>query len=95
LILINWAQSSSRIRKMSGQNRVTPASKRYVTDWESHTPSMIRAARVSLNSELEGVKVVNNCQGLTARADSVLKQLFSNLIENSLKHGKNVSQIKI
>jgi PAS domain S-box-containing protein len=50
---------------------------------------------VSLISELKGVKVVNNCQGLTVVADSALRQLFFNLIENSLKHGKNVSQIKI
>jgi signal transduction histidine kinase len=50
---------------------------------------------VSLFSELKGVKVVNNCQGLTVMADSALRQLFFNLIENSLKHGKNVSQIKI
>ena len=50
---------------------------------------------VSLISELKGVKVVNNCQGLTVMADSALRQLFFNLIDNSLKHGKNVSQIKI
>jgi PAS domain S-box-containing protein len=50
---------------------------------------------VSLISDLKGVKVVNNCQGLTVMADSALRQLFFNLIENSLKHGKNVSQIKI
>lgn len=50
---------------------------------------------VSLISELKGVKVVNNCQGLTVMADSALRRLFFNLIENSLKHGKNVSQIKI
>jgi PAS domain S-box-containing protein len=50
---------------------------------------------VSLIAELKGVKVVNNCQGLTVMADSALGQLFFNLIENSLKHGKNVSQIKI
>jgi PAS domain S-box-containing protein len=50
---------------------------------------------VSLISELKGVKIMNNCQGLTVMADSVLRQLFFNLIQNSLKHGKNVSQIKI
>jgi PAS domain S-box-containing protein len=50
---------------------------------------------VSLVSELKGVKVVNNSQGLTVMADSAISQLFFNLIENSLKHGKNVSQIKI
>jgi PAS domain S-box-containing protein len=50
---------------------------------------------VSLISELKGVKVVNNCQGLTVMADSALRQLFFNLFENSLKHGKKVSQIKI
>lgn len=50
---------------------------------------------VSLIAESKGVNVVNICQGLTVMADSALRQLFFNLIENSLEHGKNVSQIKI
>jgi len=47
-----------------------------------------------LLSQLQGVKVVNDCHGLTVMADSLLRQLFYNLIDNSLKHGKRVSQIR-
>jgi signal transduction histidine kinase len=37
------------------------------------------------------VKVINDCHGLTLIADSFLRQLFFNLIDNSLKHGKKVT----
>jgi len=49
----------------------------------------------SLFSDLQGVKVVNECHGLGVIADSLLSQLFYNMIDNSLKHGKKVSQIRI
>lgn len=39
--------------------------------------------------------MTNECQGLTVLADSMLRQLFYNLIDNSLKHGENASQIRI
>jgi len=45
--------------------------------------------------QLHGVKVTNECHGLTVMADSLLRQLFYNLIDNSLRHGKKVSQIKV
>jgi PAS domain S-box-containing protein len=48
---------------------------------------------VSLFSDLSAVKVVNECHGLTVLADSLLRQLFYNLIHNSLVHGERVSQI--
>ncbi len=48
-----------------------------------------------LFSDLQGIKVVNNCKGLTVLADSLLRQLFYNLIDNSLRHGKKVSQIRV
>jgi signal transduction histidine kinase len=48
-----------------------------------------------LFSDLPGVKVVNDCHGLTVLADSLLRQLFYNLIDNSLKHGEKVSQIRV
>jgi PAS domain S-box-containing protein len=50
---------------------------------------------VSLFSDLNGVKVVNECHSLTVLADSLLRQLFYNLIDNSLKYGKKLSQIRI
>jgi PAS domain S-box-containing protein len=41
------------------------------------------------------VKVVNNCQGLKVFADSLLKQLFFNLIDNTRKYGKITTTIKM
>jgi len=50
---------------------------------------------VHLFSNLQSVKVVNDCRGLTVQADSLLRQVFYNLIHNSLKHGQKVSQIRV
>jgi signal transduction histidine kinase len=50
---------------------------------------------VSQFSELRNLKVVNDCRGLKVLADSLLKQLFYNLIDNSLKHGEKASQIRV
>ncbi len=50
---------------------------------------------VSLLSGSEGVTIVNQCHGLTVLADSLLRQLFYNLIDNSLKHGQKVRQIRV
>lgn len=50
---------------------------------------------VHLFSNLQNVKVVNDCRGLTVRADSLLRQLFYNLIHNSLKHGQRISHIRV
>ena len=50
---------------------------------------------VSLFSDLQNVKISNDCHGLTVLADSLLNKLFFNLIDNSLKHGKQTSQIRI
>jgi len=41
------------------------------------------------------LNVINSCQGLNVIADSMLKQLFYNLIDNSIKHGKTVTEIKL
>jgi PAS domain S-box-containing protein len=49
----------------------------------------------SLFSDLKGVKMVNECRGLTVLADSLLSQLFYNLIDNSLKYGEKTQQIKV
>jgi len=50
---------------------------------------------VMLHPNLKGVKVVNKCHGLTVVADSLVRQLFYNLIDNSLKHGEKVNRIKV
>jgi len=50
---------------------------------------------ISLFSDLKGAKVINDCHGLTVFADSLLRQLFYNLIDNSLKYGKKISKIRV
>ena len=50
---------------------------------------------VSLFSDLKGTKVINECHGLTVLADSLLRQLFYNLIDNTLKYGKKTSKIRV
>jgi signal transduction histidine kinase len=46
-------------------------------------------------SDLKGTRLVNDCQGLTVLADSLLTSLFYNLIDNSLKHGEKVKKIRV
>jgi PAS domain S-box-containing protein len=46
-------------------------------------------------SNLRTVKIINECQGLQVMADSLLRQLFYNFIDNSLKHGEKVTQIRL
>jgi signal transduction histidine kinase len=41
------------------------------------------------------VKVVNDCQGLRLLADSLLKQLFYNFIDNTRKYGKKTTTIRV
>lgn len=53
------------------------------------------AEAAMLFSDLKDVKVVNDCKGLFVLADSLLRQLFYNLIDNSLRHGKKVSKIRM
>ncbi|UCE96038.1 MAG: PAS domain S-box protein [Candidatus Bathyarchaeota archaeon] len=48
----------------------------------------------SLLPNLEGVKITNECHGLKLLADSLLRQFFYNLIDNSLKHGGKISEIR-
>ena len=48
-----------------------------------------------LFQDLKGVRVLNECHGLTVLSDSLLRQLFYNLIDNSLKYGEKLSQIRI
>jgi signal transduction histidine kinase len=49
----------------------------------------------SLFSDLKGAKLINECQGLMVLADSLLRQLFYNLIDNTLKYGRKVSRIRV
>ena len=41
------------------------------------------------------IELVNECENLTVQADSLLRQVFYNLIENTLKHGETVTTIKV
>jgi signal transduction histidine kinase len=50
---------------------------------------------VALLPSVSAIKIVNDCQGLEVTADSLLKQLFYNFLDNSLKHGGRVSQIRL
>ena len=50
---------------------------------------------VALFSGSFSLEVINDCHGLTLLADSFLRQLFYNLIDNSLKHGQKVTRIRV
>lgn len=50
---------------------------------------------VGLFPDLKGVRIVNECGGLTVLADSLLRQLFYNLIDDSLKYGEKLTQIRV
>jgi PAS domain S-box-containing protein len=50
---------------------------------------------VSLFSDLKGAELINECHGLTVLADSMLRQIFYNLIDNSLKYGEKISKIRV
>jgi PAS domain S-box-containing protein len=49
----------------------------------------------SLFTDLKGVKIVNECRGYSVQADAMLSTIFHNLIDNSLKYGQNLTQIKV
>jgi len=48
-----------------------------------------------LFSDLKGAKLINDCRGLTVLADSMLRQLFYNLIDNTLKYGEKTRRIRV
>jgi len=50
---------------------------------------------VTLFSGVEKIKFTNECNGLIVLSDSLLRQLFYNLIHNSLVHGKTVNKIRL
>src|SRR5271157_739112 len=49
----------------------------------------------SFFTSINGTKTENKCKGLTVFADSLLRQLFYNLIDNSMKYGEHVTHINI
>ena len=48
-----------------------------------------------LFSDLKGAELINECRGLTVLADSMLRQLFYNLIDNTLKYGEKTRTIRV
>jgi signal transduction histidine kinase len=51
---------------------------------------------VSLFVDLKGVTVVNECEDIEVNANSLLLELFHNMIDNSLKYGPpKISEIKV
>ncbi len=73
----------SRLYERIGAEALSP-----VNVWESFNQAKDLLSIVS-------VEIVNNCHGLTVSADSLLRQVFYNLIDNSLKHGKKITQINL
>jgi PAS domain S-box-containing protein len=56
---------------------------------------MVQSA-VSLFSDQKGIEIDNRCSGFETLADSLLTQIFHNLIDNSLKYGtEKITKIKI
>lgn len=49
----------------------------------------------SMFNNLKDVKIVNECVGVNILADGMLKTVFYNLIDNSLKYGEKLTQIKV
>jgi len=50
---------------------------------------------VLLLPNLASIDIINECSGLRVTADSLLRQVFYNLLDNSAKHGVKVTQIKL
>jgi signal transduction histidine kinase len=50
---------------------------------------------IALFPHIGNIKVINETDGLIVVADSLLQQLFYNLIDNTIKHGKTASEIKL
>jgi signal transduction histidine kinase len=50
---------------------------------------------VALFPNMSGIKVFNEAHGLVVVADSLLRQIFYNLVDNSLRHGKGVTEIHL
>ncbi len=49
----------------------------------------------SLLNDLQKIEMTNDCKELIVMADSLIRQLFYNLLDNSLKHGEKVNHIRL
>ena len=86
----NAIDESSNLFELSGFYEKIEVEKLSITD-----VSECFNEAAALFSNLNTIKVVNECHGLKVVADSLLKQLFYNLIDNSLKHGEKVTKIRL
>lgn len=50
---------------------------------------------IALFSGTANVKIINECHGISVLADSLLRQMCYNLIDNSIKHGQKVTNIRM
>jgi PAS domain S-box-containing protein len=50
---------------------------------------------VALFPNFKGIEMINKCAGLTLLADSLLQQMFYNLIDNTLKYGQKTTKIEV
>ena len=50
---------------------------------------------VSLFSDLKRVKIENQCKGFETVADSMICEIFHNLIDNTLKYGQKTTKIRM
>ena len=55
---------------------------------------MVNSA-VSLFADLKGITIINECEGFQVYADSLVMELFHNLMDNSFKYGEKLTQIRI
>lgn len=50
---------------------------------------------LTLQSDLECVTILNKCHNLSIMADSLVRQLLYNFLDNSLTHGESVTKIRL
>ena len=50
---------------------------------------------VRMFTDVAKLKIMNECQGLAVMADSMLRQVFYNFIDDTVKYGEKVTQIRI
>ncbi|MDD4325797.1 MAG: PAS domain S-box protein, partial [Candidatus Bathyarchaeota archaeon] len=50
---------------------------------------------LALRRSVQNVKIINETKGLTVIADKLLSEVFYNLLDNSLRHGQRVTQIRL
>ncbi len=50
---------------------------------------------LALRRSVQNIKIINETRGLTVIADKLLSEVFYNLLDNSLRHGQRVTQIRL